>query len=427
MTTAEKRPPVEGGDVAATKHETKLAETAIVPLSVDAVRERMAIIRGESYSFVAALDTAAANFETPQGYDTNRAGLSLIELAELKVDNSAILLGSDRYLCRGGSMLLVGPSGIGKSSAGVQMDAGWAAGLPVFGIAPAGPLRILTIQAENDDDDLGEMSRGVIEGLSLNPDQVELVQQNTLYLTRFETGNAFLSMLNCELQNHKPDLLRIDPLNSFIGGDAKDPALIAEFCRSGLNPLLYRYKCGAIVAHHTPKTNFRDTSGWSALDWAYAGSGGADLTNWARSVLVIDVVNIEEGLFRFIAAKRGGRIGWRDDEGYKEFIRFFCHSKREGVIHWAQATPEIVKGLHKTNQRTNTKPEDALEFLDDNPMGKADFIDQVRQGLGIGEKKAQFHVKVLLERGTIHEHKIKRSQKRDRIVISRKAFLEPQS
>jgi len=58
------------------------------------------------------------------------------------------LLGN-RFLCVEGGMLFVGPSGIGKSSASIQQDILWALGRPAFGIKPARPLRILTIQAEN--------------------------------------------------------------------------------------------------------------------------------------------------------------------------------------------------------------------------------------------------------------------------------------
>jgi len=64
---------------------------------------------------------------------------SIIALAELdpatfETDN---LLGN-RFLCVEGGMLLVGPSGIGKSSANVQQDILWSLGRPAFGIRPEG-------------------------------------------------------------------------------------------------------------------------------------------------------------------------------------------------------------------------------------------------------------------------------------------------
>jgi RecA-family ATPase len=45
-----------------------------------------------------------------------------------------------RYLCRGGGLLLVGPTGIGKSSLSMQLMLSWALGREVFGIYPSRPL-----------------------------------------------------------------------------------------------------------------------------------------------------------------------------------------------------------------------------------------------------------------------------------------------
>jgi len=77
----------------------------------------------------------------------------LLTLADQFPDPEKILLGN-RFLCKGGAMTLVGPSGIGKSSTNVQMDISWAQGKSAFGVQPARPLKLLTIQAENDDGDL---------------------------------------------------------------------------------------------------------------------------------------------------------------------------------------------------------------------------------------------------------------------------------
>jgi RecA-family ATPase len=71
-----------------------------------------------------------------------------------------------RFLCRGGGMLLVGPTGIGKSSYSMQEMILWALGREAFGMVPARPLKSLLVQAENDDGDLAEMRDGVVLGLA---------------------------------------------------------------------------------------------------------------------------------------------------------------------------------------------------------------------------------------------------------------------
>ena len=83
-------------------------------------------------------------------------GVPLMTLAEQQPDPSKTLLGN-RFLCRCGTMLFVGPSGIGKSSASVQQDILWSLARQAFGIKATRALRILCIQAENDDQDIAEM------------------------------------------------------------------------------------------------------------------------------------------------------------------------------------------------------------------------------------------------------------------------------
>ena len=91
----------------------------------------------------------------------------LQELQPAKENDGNTLLGN-RFLCRGGGLLFVGSSGIGKSTAVVQMGICWAVGRECFGIQPPQPLKILYVQAENDEGDLSEMRDGVNNGLNLS-------------------------------------------------------------------------------------------------------------------------------------------------------------------------------------------------------------------------------------------------------------------
>ena len=185
--------------------------------------------------------------------------VSLMMLMNQYPDPEKTLLG-DRFLCRSGAMVFVGPSGIGKSSANVQMDIAWAQGKPAFGIKPAKPLKILTIQAENDDGDLGEMARGVMAGIDWdsmgNGEKIDITDR-VLYVTEKScTGMLFLNqVVEPLLELHRPDIIRIDPLLAYLGGDVNQAVETAKFLRNGLNPLLEKYDCGAIVVHHTPKNN----------------------------------------------------------------------------------------------------------------------------------------------------------------------------
>lgn len=252
------------------------------------------------------------------------------------------LLGN-RFLCRTGAMLFVGPSGIGKSSASVQQDILWSLGREAFGIRPSGPLRILTIQAENDDGDIVEMRDGVCAGLELSMSDREQIRGRVCYEHECgRTAEDFISFVDARLATGGFDLLRLDPFMAYLGGDVSDPERTAGFLRAGLNPVLKRHRCGCILNHHTPKVTNRDTSQWRGSDWMYAGAGSADVTNWARAALVIDPTHAGD-VFRFIAAKRGGRIGWVNEQGEPEISRHYCHST-DG-LYWRPATEDDLASV----------------------------------------------------------------------------------
>lgn len=263
----------------------------------------------------------------------------LIALAEKEPDPSKTLLGN-RWLCRGSIGLFIGPSGIGKSTASVQQDILWALGRPAFGIKPARPLRILCIQAENDEGDLSEMARGVCNHLALSDEDREVIRQNVIYVHDCShTGDSFLRMAAQQLKKFAPiDILRIDPLQAYAGGDLKDPAVTIPFLRTGLNPILNKLDCAAMLNCHTPKTTYVDTSHWKTSDWLYSFAGNADIGNTARAALVIFTTHAPD-VFEFRAAKRASRIGWCDEDGNPAYMRLFSWEKG-GAISWHEATDE---------------------------------------------------------------------------------------
>ena len=282
----------------------------------------------------------------------------LLTFGDTGPDPGSTLLGN-RFLCREGGMLFVGPSGIGKTAASVQQDLLWSIGLRAFGIAPTHPLKILTIYAEDDEGDLSEIVSGILSNLNLSADQLSLCRRNCLYVSeKSMTSIPFLEKVVAPLLiKVRPDLLRINPLQAYLGGDIKDTQLSAAFLRNTLNPLLVTYQLACILVHHTPKTNFRDTTEWKASDWMYAGAGAADITNWARAALVIDPTE-DPHVFRFIAAKRGSRIGWASDNGDSVTIRHFSHSTSSS-IYWrdteSNAIPEKKSGSKAKFAREQVK------------------------------------------------------------------------
>lgn len=328
------------------------------------------------------------------------------------------LLG-DRFLCREGGMLFVGPSGIGKSSSSVQMDVCWSIGKPSFGIHPARPLKILQIQAENDRGDLVEMIRGVWQAMGFDADAERLCLQNLLTASeKTRTGDIFLSeVVRPLLEKHSPDILRIDPLLAYLGDDPTDTKALARFCRNGLNPLLEEFKCAVILNHHTPKTTNRDTSLWRASDWMYSGAGGADLTNWARAILVIDPTS-NPSAFKFIGAKRGKRLQWVSGDGGPQFQRIFCHS--ENSIAWRDATEAEVDGIRPKGDKGLPSDEELIAFVPmSGSIAKERLLDQWNTKKEIGQKRCRTLLTLMISDGKVFEWRIPRSKTNPEVHISR--------
>jgi len=337
---------------------------------------------------------------------------TLAEYYYMEMPKETTLLGN-RFLCREGSMLFVGPSGIGKSSASVQCDVLWSLGQPAFDIAPAFPLKVLCVQAENDDGDMIEMTRGIMHGLHLTEDQIHAVGENTLYRNyKDSTGIPFLIWLEKLISAYRPDIVRIDPLQAYLGDDAKEVKAVSDFFRVTLNPILTKHQCASIIAHHTPKTNHRNTEEWQPNDWMYAGAGAADLTNWARSVIVIDPVADSQELFRFIAAKRWQRIGWKGPDGEPINERFFKHATG-GSIYWHNAeTPT------KAEQGKRADKMDVYNLVTNNPIPKTVLITRC-QDAGAGRERARSWIAEMVFEGKLFEFKTKRSRARDEVMISK--------
>jgi hypothetical protein len=368
--------------------------------------------------------------EAPQEPDNATycsSAVTIFDLLETPPNPQDTLLG-ERLLCRGGALLFVGPSGTGKSSSSMQQDICWALGREAFGITPARPLRILTIQAENDGGDLHEMASGVVHGVAniLTEEERGLLKDNLHYLTvTAALGDKFLELLERELSVRPCDLVRIDPLFAFYGAKIEDTEQLSRFLRAGLNPILQKHSCALVLCHHTPKVTNRDTSSWSAVDFSYSGAGGAELTNWARAILVIDATSIP-GTYKWIAAKRGSRIGWRDDFDQKEFIRFYQHSRRENVICWEDANPDDVTAadnLKRAKQRAaavdpvplieNIVPQSAL-------IEKKELLAKVNEKGASKTSTRDALARLLAEDNPrFFEHREKRSNTNERRLIAR--------
>ena len=360
---------------------------------------------------------AAAVADEPPPRST--PGQRLSELVRPCDDDPSELL-RHRFLCRLGGLLLVGPTGIGKSSFAMQAMILWALGREAFGIVPTRALRSLLVQAENDEGDLAEMRDGVIEGLGLSQEEARLAMENVVVVREdARTGLLFfVETLQPALAAHRPDLLWIDPALAYLGGEANSQKDVGGFLRNMLNPLLHQFDCGCVVVHHTNKPpSGKEKPDWQAGDFAYLGGGSAEWANWARAVIVLRSVG-SHSVFELRAAKRGPRLRWREPDGVTPcFTKMIAHATEPGLICWREADSEEVPAA-KTTQRRFVK-EDVLAHVPlHEPIGK-EALRSKANAAGIPWVKINGLIAELIEAELVGERLVKREGTRPQVMVAR--------
>jgi hypothetical protein len=278
-------------------------------------------------------------------------------------DESALL--GDRWICRGGACLLVGPSGIGKSSLAAQMAVMWALGLPAFGIAPKRPLKSIFVQAENDEGDMAEMVQGVYfaacteahkRGWSMERVR-ELLRENLIFARdTIHSGEKFGAAADALAGLHKPDLFWCDPLLSYVGDDIASQRVASGFLRGLLNPISFRHGFAWMMVHHTgkPPGDAKARQKWTDTDFSYIGLGSSELTNWARACLYLE--SLDDGIFALRLTKRGKRAGVVTKSGFPIFRIGLQHGEKH--ICWESC--ELPEDGEKAGTVTDIQMQSAL-------------------------------------------------------------------
>jgi hypothetical protein len=348
--------------------------------------------------------------------DAGPVARTLDEFVRPATNDPAELL-KHRYLCRGGGLLLVGATGLGKSSLAMQLMIKWALGQSAFGLEPAGPIKSLLIQAENDDGDLAEMKIGVFNGLALSSEAQAEASKN-VYVTQesSETGSVLCgSVIEPLLRTIKPDLLWLDPALAYIGGDMNSQKDVGKFLRNDLAPLLTKYNCAAVIIHHTNKIS-KDPEK-QMTDVSYLGAGSAEWINWCRAMLALRKTDVEN-LYELIAAKRGARLKWRtaDGEGLS-FTRYIGHSKRADTICWMEMAIGDAEELRANNGKTT---QDVLKHVPQDALIAKDDLKKICVQNGIGKNRTNDLINELIEDDQLFESPVPRSGKRPKVLLSRK-------
>jgi len=271
----------------------------------------------------------------------------------------------NRWLRRGMCAAIVSTSGVGKSSFSMQAATVWAGGQECLGVRPLHPLKIGIFQSEDDEYDVANFRDRIRIGLAAEldwtPEQIQAAESRVTFCALDgSTGARFVEHLRRKQTQHHFDLIVINPLFAFFGGDMNDGNAMTAFLRHGIDPLIKadETKCGCIIIHHTGKPN-KDALSQGEIFKAYLGSGSGEFTNYIRSALVLTPWNGGKlpGVFDLIAAKHGDKLAWRDADDKPTTKKVVCYANRlpeyqdKGMIFWIE--PDEVQ-FAELKKRANT-------------------------------------------------------------------------
>ena len=319
-----------------------------------------------------------------------------IPLFDVQDEGDAANLIESRYLCRGGSLLLSGPTGIGKSSLALQLAVSWGLGRECLGFEPSAPLSSLIVQAENDPGDVSEMAAGVADGMGLDEGERNIVNQMvSIHSAGEDTGQRFFSSLESLIRDWQPDLLIIDPLLAFVGDDLSKQNVAANFLRHNLAPLLRKTNMGVLILQHEGKPT-KEGNQQSNLD--YSGFGSSDLANWARAILSL---RRDGDAFCLSLGKRGKRSGIVDDQGEH---RVWLRHATGGRICWEQ----VEGGSVVSGNRAKTAL-DLFALVPESParIPKTVLFEKAKAA-GVADKKCRALFDELIANQQVHIHAEKR-------------------
>jgi hypothetical protein len=324
----------------------------------------------------------------------------------------------NRFLCRGGTVLLIAGTGLGKSVLVLMWAIVWAVGKGFAGLVPTKPLRIWLIQGENSEGDIAEQRDGILWGLAqtrvLSEAECEAARSRVRIVTEMQrTGHDFGEWLTGELHNAQesgqlPDIIIIDPAYTYLGADASSQADVSTFLRNIVGPILAEFGIGLVLVHHANKPALASQrKERTAADFVYAGAGSAEWCNFARGTLVLEQTEAR-GMFILHAGKNGHKLGWRDpvtDEPV--YQRHIAHAT-DGKIYWREpgidetAAAQACQRSEGPSAKRQAIVDDVVP-LGDVPRTKADFLEHVKTTLKVTRDPARHLIKVCVDRGLLEE------------------------
>lgn len=286
-------------------------------------------------------------------------------------------------------LAIVAPTGIGKSVMTMQLSTHFAVGKETLGFQPKRAFKVLVIQNEDSDNDVAIMRDGSLSKLS--DAEKEKVYENLFFVRlRGASGKSFLQALDNYCKQFSPDIVFVNPLLKYYGGDPINTKEVSNFVNE-LETILERYNCGLILVHHTTKQSKQSRQ--NQVDSSYAGFGSGLWSNCVRDTIEIRSAKLD-GYYKLISGKRSSKWGWRE--------RYIRRSDTPTLPYWNDAADMDIKTLiaaDKSNQVSSDNRDKVFSLIE--PLPLTTTQQELVIETGLSERSIRNHIKVLLSEGRI--------------------------
>lgn len=292
-----------------------------------------------------------------------------LTLDQIGPADPASLLFENGLLARGQSMMIVAPSGMGKSVLTNQAAYCLAGGRSFMGIQPVKPLKVYILQSEDDPGlDVYPMRAGIRRGLTMqgiytDAEVTEIEKSDRVLMQQWTPGDqqGLIKHVHAVIKQYTPDLLVFNPMFAYACCDLEKSAEARPFFRNTLQPLLESYpketRPGVWFLHHTPRDRSRPVDlNANAYEYLYSAHGSTELVNFPRVVLTIAPLksgDLKSKYFLLMAPKHGDRLKWCDERGEPITTRIIAHSKpddaRQGFFYWRDPEQYEIDRLTQIN------------------------------------------------------------------------------
>lgn len=324
-------------------------------------------------------------------FDIERYRIPIFDLLRFDFKNDPSVLLSDGWLTKGQVGGVIGQTGVGKSSFGMQLACHFCLGQSIFGIQPVRPLKVVVIQGENSKRICARELQGIMQNVSgMKGGEDDISKRLLIFKVSDIAGMEFHRFLRCVMQRERPDLVLIDPWYSYIGGSVNDQALVTQWLRNGLQALCDEFDIAILIVHHTPKPlrDLKSNIAYSGGDWSYFGAGSAEFANFCRVILTLR--ELSDGLYELRAAKNQERWPLTQSDAPDAPKTNLCYLQRgDGAIFWSRASSAALATIQDVSKGELDEILDALKTPPSGGWHSSEIIDtilKIRGGKRSGAK-----------------------------------------